>query len=259
MIPLLPPDYLGISPAIDTTSADDGSGLGWLLLATLLLLGAALLVRQRPRLRPSGWLPELIDVTSAVLRAMAVGALLAAVARMLPPALAPVLPWLALAAALAVGWSARAFAPDLLAGVLLRVGRRIPPGQWIQVGSHAGAVEDISLLSASLRTPEGTLSLPNRALLELPRRVALPTDAHPVAEAEILLDTTRPAAVVRAALRDAALLSPWTAAGVEPTIAQSALDPRRWTVRVAVLAPHHVAALAGSLHDRVQVALEASS
>ncbi|MBX2801035.1 MAG: mechanosensitive ion channel family protein, partial [Myxococcales bacterium] len=227
-----------------------------LLVGALLAATAAELAqRVRSDLRPRGLLPSLAALTHTVGRATAVLLVLGAVAAVLPQGLRPVLPWVAVAGALALGWSLRDVLPDVVAWAFLSAEGRIEPGLWVRGDGFEGRVESLALRATWVVDTRGArTSIPNRLLLRHPVRATL--DRWPEAEVCVHLPEAGPA-VARAALREAALLSPWLAPEGQPEIGQDPGDVSRWTVRVRVLDGRYRDRFEGTFPERVRDVLAA--
>jgi small-conductance mechanosensitive channel len=209
---------------------------GTLLIGFFLLVMVAAargLVYARRWLRPVGLLPRVAAFSQTAARAFAVLALLALVAIWLPGFLHPAVPWVILAAALALGWSARELLPDLVAGATIAIERRLRVGQWVRGPGWEGEIVALGARAATLRDPQGRTTLvPNRLVLSAP---ALVDDARwPAVEIAVHIDARHPADAVRRALLDAALLSPLTPPAPDATVARDPRDPALWRVRLRV-------------------------
>lgn len=228
-----------------------GQALGLLLVALLFTLMAGFIGRRRALLRSGGWLPGLLGLSETSARALAALAWIGVFVALLPENLLPAMPWFVLAVAVAIGWSAQAFIPDLIAGVVLRVGGRVTPGRWVQLDGQSGAVSSIGLFGTALRSPAGALMLPNRRFLEQALRT--PADQRPVAAVSAVVPL--PASRTRRLLREIALGAPWCSPGAEPEISHTAAADAPWTVRIAVLEPHHIPQFQSTFYERLEEAL----
>lgn len=232
-----------------------GQALGLILVALVFTLTAGFIGRRRTLLRVGGWLPGLLRISEVSSRAVAALAWIGVFVALLPDNLLPAMPWLVLAVAIAIGWSAQSFIPDLIAGVVLRVGGRITPGSWIQLDGQAGAVMSVGLFGTALRSASGTLMLPNRRFLE--QALRSPSDQRPVATVSVVVPL--PAAPARRLLREIALSAPWSAPGAEPEIAHTASVDAPWTVRIAVLEPQHIPHFETTFYERLEAALRVNA
>ncbi len=203
-----------------------------------------------------GLLPGLLEGLRLLLRVVAVVFVLVAVGRSLPPSVRPALPWALLAAAAAVGWSARDVLPDLVAGVLLVTERRIRPGRWVGGDGFAGTVERVGLRASTLRDSLGRrVTVPNRHLLSVPLIEGRAVGGEH--EVQLRLPEHCVAADVRAALRDAVLLSPWVPPGADPVVLRDPVDRALWTVRAPLLEVRWAARFEGELLERAEELLVA--
>jgi len=227
-----------------------------LLLVTLLaILGADAVARIRKRLLDDGLLPRVAVFTQITLRAVAILAALGAIAAFLPRSLAPALPLVVLAGAVAIGWSARDFLPDAVAGVLLVMEYRIRPGQWITGDGYTGVVEGIGLRATWIRDALGRqVAIPNRRLLGAP--VTADVERWPVVEVTVDVPEGYPSARVRDLLREAVLLAPWLAPADDPVVVGESGERGRWRVRARLLEGRYAACFEGSLRERVGELLE---
>ena len=158
-----------------------------------------------------------------------------------------------LAAAAALGWSARDVLPDLIGGVVIRIDRRVQVGQRI-IGK--GVVSDLGLLTTTLADGSRTHAVPNRTLLTNTLQIE---DARwPEVEIWLTLSESASATTIRAALREAALTTPWGAPGARPDIQQDPAVPQRWRVAMRVLDEGFIGAFQGSLRERTQERLSAA-
>lgn len=241
-----------ILPSLGLT---DRGSLGGYFLLLLVTAGASVLVGVgRKRLPARGVVPRLLSGLQIALRALVAVIGLVFVARFVPASYAPVLLWVALAAAAAAGWSARDFLPDLLAGVVLLVERRIRPGVWVSGAGYAGDVQSLGPRAAKVRDQEGRIvSVPNRALLSGP--VSVEASAHPEVEVALRVPEGTSATRARRVIQDVALLSPWRVLREPPEVRRDGEDPRVWHVRVRLIEPQFLKAFESALADQVEEGL----
>lgn len=203
----------------------------------LLLLGAGasfVLGSARRGLARRGLLPRTLTALQVLVRLAIVVFAIGLFARWLPASVWPAMPWIVLAAAVAIGWSSRDVLPDLLAGLVIVIERRVHPGNWVWGKDFAGEVESLGVRAAKLRDEHGRIiAVPNRAIIAAP--VMADTERWPVAEVLVRAPEGRSADEVRQALMDAALLSPWRALDQPPRVMRRASDPQLWHVRVRLL------------------------
>lgn len=241
-----------ILPSLGLT---ERGSLGGYFLLLLVTAGASVLVGVgRKRLPVRGVLPRLLSGLQMTLRALVAVLGLMFVARWIPTSYAPVLLWVALAAAAAAGWSARDFLPDLLAGVVILVERRIRPGVWVSGAGYAGDIQSLGPRAAKVRDQEGRIvSVPNRALLSGP--VSVEASAHPQVEVLVRVPEGTSAARARRVIQDVALLSPWRVLREPPEVRRDGEDPRVWHVRVRLVEPQFLKAFESALADQVEEGL----
>ena len=99
-------------------------------------------------------------------RLIAAMAFLATFFLLLPESLRPAVPWVLIAAGVALGWSARDMLRDLLAAAVLLIERRIRPGVRIRTQDHQGVVIRTGFRAVYLASDEGgELGVPNRVFL----------------------------------------------------------------------------------------------
>ena len=165
----------------------------------VLLIGFGLLIsvgaaRLRRRLAERGFLPRVaafLHMAGRFVSLVLIGILFV---RAAPSWLRPALPWVLLAASVAVGWSARDLLPDLLAGGVLLSERRVTVGVWISGDDFAGTVEQLGLRGTWLRDELGRrVSVPNRRLLAGADRHRL-APREPTPGPSSVADRRRPAA-----------------------------------------------------------------
>ena len=231
-----------------------GAALGLFLFA-LLMRGVASTARSvRTTLRATGWLPSLATAVEITGRALFVVGGLGGVVALIPKGLAPILPFVAVAGAIALGWSLIFALPDLIAWAFVATEGRVRRGTWIEGDGFEGRVEAVTLRTIWVVDPRGArTSVPNRVLLKQPFRAT--TEQWPEALVRIRL----PAATIagRSVLREAALLSPWIAPEGEPEIGQDPADGEAWSVRVRLLDGRYRDRFEGTFPERVADVLAA--
>jgi hypothetical protein len=241
----------------DLGLGDRGNLLGFAFLLALSALIANVAGKIRRRLPVRGVLPRTIAAIHVGTRAAVALLFVVLVASWIPSAYAPVLLWVALAAAAAAGWSARDFLPDLFAGVVLFIERRVRPGTWVTGNGFAGEIETTGLRAARLRDVDGRgVSVPNRKLLGGP--VAIDTSRQPKIEVVIRVPSGTLATTARQAIEDAALLSPWRVLRDRPEVRRDANDPRTWRVRLRLIEPRFARAFESALVDHIEEMLGAA-
>lgn len=230
-------------------------GLGFA--AALFGAFAAVLRRLGTRFKPSGIVPAGLRVVELIARTMVAIFGLGVVAALLPAFIAPVVPVVLLAGAVAVGWSARDIVTDLVAGLFVGVEGQLRAGSWIQGERYAGTVETIGLRVTWLRDVHGRrIVVPNRVLLAQP----LVADDSPWPRIQFTVtlhdgDATR----IRAALDEAIVLSPWVAPEPDMEVHPDAKHPGHWQVAVRLLDGKYADRFQGNLRERVDEILAASA
>ncbi len=228
---------------------------GLSIVVLLGLVSASVARRFRGRLRPEGVLPSLAMAVEILGRAAAVVAAVTILVALLPVGILPTLTWIAIGAAVAVGWSLREVLPDVLAWIVLATEGQLVRGVWIRTGDLHGAIESFTFRSVSIIDAHGQrISIPNRVLLQQPIQAA--TDSFPKTHVVTRLEGVEPA-LARDVLREAALLSPWLAPSTIPDIGQDPVDPTRWQVSVRLLEGAYEDDFAGSFPERVREVLTA--
>ncbi|MCC7537840.1 MAG: mechanosensitive ion channel [Deltaproteobacteria bacterium] len=224
-------------------------GVVALLLGLGVVLASTAGARWARRALPDrGLLPRALEGVHLLLRLLAAAVVLLLVAALFPPWMGPALPWVLLAAAAALGWSARDVLPDLIAGVVIRVERRVRRGLWVSGEGFAGTVEHVGLRATTLRDPDGhDVALPNRSLL----RGALVVEPFPRPRVLLRVRGSVAPPEVRRALHDAILLSPLVRLDVAPEVVHDATDPDVWHVRVRLVDPRYVRRFESELLERL--------
>jgi small-conductance mechanosensitive channel len=245
-------DWREVIPALPSGSA--GALLELALIALVAILLASTLRRVRGRLPATGLFPRVLGLLHGALKLLAGVTAVVLVARLLPSWLGSGMTWVLLAAAAALGWSTRDVLPDLVAGVVLTLERRIRPGVWISGEDFSGTVESVGPRATWLRDGRGhRVSMPNRKLLNAP----LVSDTAVGTEHEITLrmHASDSAARVRQALRDAVLMSPWVPPRPNPLVLRDADDPDLWHVRAHLLEARYASRFEGELLERAEEVL----
>ena len=228
-------------------------------LVVLLALGlaiSALVRRVRDALPDEGLVPRIVHVALAGVRFMVLLVAIGIVSRLVPGSLGPVLSWALLAAAAALGWSARDILPDLLASAVLIFERRVRPGVWITAAGHSGIVEARGLRAVWVRDSlEHRIAIPNRLFLS-GAVVSQPGGAfHDVSLRFAVSDV--PAARLRRALHDAVLASPWVQPDAGGVVRRDGSDPSIWHVRARLIDVRFAVSFEGELLERAEEMLAA--
>ena len=244
-------------PACVAQDGEDQGTLVSLLLTILLVWFALAFVRRLKRgLAARGVLPFALAALGGLLRVGLALLLVLWIGRLFPASVGPLLPWLTVAMAIGVGWSLRDPAADVFAWAVFVVERRIRPGVWISGQDFAGTVEALRLRSTYIRAQDGQrYSIENRKLLRGP----LLCDTLGAAERELTVRVTAraPSNLVRRALHDAVLLSPYIHTGGVPVITQDPVKPSYWHIRARLLDPTYGEHFSGEILERVEETLAA--
>ncbi|MCB9691219.1 MAG: mechanosensitive ion channel family protein [Alphaproteobacteria bacterium] len=221
-------------------------------IASMLFAGAAAgLRRLNHRLKPNGVLPATVRTIEVVVRLFVAFLGLGAFGALVPASVSPALPIVVMAAAVAVGWSARDVSRDLVAGVFIAVEGQLRAGYWVSGERYSGSVEALGLRVTWLRDVHGRrIVVPNRVLLAQP----LVTDDKPWPRIQfrVALPLNAPTRAIRDALEEAVLLSPWVAPEPEMEVHPDALEANIWHVAVRVLDSRYAHRFQGLLRERVE-------
>lgn len=192
-----------------------GSALPIVVVASIAALAVAVLVRFAELFFESvgegsttlGWLPrDLAAPTSVLVRAGIVVVSLVLAAPLLTGADDGALSRIGVAILAAIGLSATPVLACVVAGLPIIFGRRLAPGEFVEVGSHAGRVKEVSLLAVTLEAADGSeLRIPH--LVGLVRATRVIGRVPPVTM-EIAIDPREPQARVRERLL--AIAAPFT-------------------------------------------------
>ena len=224
--------------------------LALIALAWLTSVGAS---RARGYFAAQGLLPGLLNFLHIAGRTVALALTVIIVVRASPDWVRPALPWVLLAAAAAVGWSARDVLPDLLAGAVMLAERRVRPGVWLEGPGYVGTVERLGLRATWLVDALGQrTAVPNRKLLTGP--ITLAPASGTLHESRVRLDAAADSA--RRAIASAVVASPWVVLGARPDVFQDGDDPARWVVRVRLRRRADAAAFDGELRARAEAMLK---
>ncbi len=226
------------------------------LLLLVLTIGWSLLAQIASSVRlwlaPTGLLVRVAQFVEVFGRALAVLFGLGVLAAWAPAPIAVALPWVALVAALAFGWSARDVLPDVIAWMSIISEGRIRRGRWIQVPGMAGQVRSVGLRATVLVDDLGVEhSVPNRVLVGA---VAETPGRWPRVEVELRLPVDASSDEVRNVLCEAALASPWVASSQVEVLGDTTGEGT-WRVRAHLLEGRFSGRFEGALRERVMHAL----
>jgi len=223
---------------------------GLTLLALIALTAAGAARRFRARLRSEGVLPSLMVGFELFGRVIAVLVGVTILVALLPLGISPALTWIAIGAAVAVGWSVREILPDVLAWVVLTTEGDLARGVWIRTADTQGEIDSFTLRSIRIVDAHGQrISIPNRLLLRQP--IQATTDSYPKTRVTLNLPGMG-ADEAREVLREATMLSAWLAPGASPELGQDPLNPARWHVAVQLLEGAYEDDFEGSFPERVR-------
>lgn len=228
-------------------------GNPWTLAAIILLFFLLVRVSRRlgRRLAAEGILPTINRGLRVALRiAIAILALWLVVV-LVPTWMGPALPWLLLGVFVIVVWSARDLLPDLMAGLVLRLERRLHVGQRVRLRDVSGVVRAVGFRVTTITDAAGhQVDVPNRTLLG--DAVTSEPGAWPIHEATVTLPRDVESERARRAVRDAALASPWTPLEPDPVVRRHGEVPTQWIVRVRLRDLRYGPQFDGELAERVE-------
>ena len=219
-----------------------------------LLIGLSLLIsggagHLRPYFARDGLLPRLLGFLHMAGRFAALALTVLLLVRASPDWLRPAVPWVLLAAAVAVGWSARDLLPDLLAGGVLFYERRVRRGVWLSAEGLSGTVERLGLRATWLTDELGQqVAVPNRRLLT--QAVIVADQARAWHETRLRI-ASRDQRDVRRVLAHAVATSVWVVLGSKVELSQDVDDPAVWHVRVCLRHRRDQSRFDGELRGRV--------
>lgn len=239
------------SPRLERVRSPGGTAP--LLLILLLLIASARLASiMRRQFEEQSVLSRMANALNKLSRVLAGALVLFLLVAWLP---ADALPFVLLAAALAIGWSTRDVLPDLIAGVVIAFERRVKPGVWLSGDGFAGVVERVGLRATWLRDDTNRrVAVPNRALVSTP--LTSEEGRWPTREVTIRMATDLPAETIRRAIVDAVLMSPFTPVPEAPSVRRDGSDPVVWHVRARVLDLSFAPRFEGELLERAEAILE---
>ena len=229
----------------------DASPLPVIILFLLSLFAAFMFRSFRDRLPTAGFIPSALAFAHNSVRVFAVIFGFATAARVIPVHLAPALLWTLVAAAVALGWSSRDVLADLLAYVVIFFERKIRRGSWVEAKGFEGTVESVGPRATWVLDHHGNrVGIPNHQLVGS----AVLTDplGDRAQELTITVRENVSSNIVRQALRDAVLSSPWTHPASTMTLLRDTSDPRVWNVRARMLEASHFAHFEGDLLERAE-------
>jgi|GEM_PF-4155735 len=203
----------------------------------LLALGAKALsafsAALRGRLAATGLLPLFTRFLDVGGRIASLGFAVWAGLHLVPPALAPLVSFVLLGVAFAVGWSARGYVADALYGIGLLLGRGVRRDEQLGLADMNGRVLRVGLFSTAIWSSDGRIiRIPNRELSK--GAVSSGEETKPRTELTVRLPVSSEPQKQHALLRDCVLLSPYLDDGGEPEIWQDAEHSEVWHIRVVL-------------------------
>ena len=211
-----------------------GSVLEHCIVALVALLISQATVAPLKQLQSTGVLPFVFRIVFFGGRLVATMAFLSVFFLLLPESLRPAIPWVLIAAGVALGWSARDMLRDVLAAGVLLVERRLRPGVRIRTQEHSGIITRMGFRAVYLDSDAGgELGLPNRSFLSR----AFEVDPNPHLPIEIRLQIQSKASTdtIREALVEMALFSPFLAPGHRPEAVRDPGDHTIWILKGRLL------------------------
>ncbi len=220
-------------------------------LAVLCVMLATLFRRSTRDLRSSGLIPQILLTAEVVFRLLAAAFGIAAIGALVPRALAPALPVVIVAAAIAAGWSARDVLQDLVAGIFLGVEGQLRAGHWVRGDRYSGTVEAMGLRVTWLRDVYGRrIVVPNRVLLAQP--LVADDNPWPRIQFTVAMPSDASTRTIRAALEEAILVSPWVAPTPDVEVHPDGIEPGHWHIAVRLLDSQYADRFQGLLRERVE-------
>ena len=232
-----------------------GSLLEHFSVALLALLLSQATVSPLKQLASNGVFPFLLRVVFFGGRLVATMALLSAFFLLLPLSLRPAVPWVLVAAGVALGWSARDMLRDILAAVVLLVERRLRPGIRIRTQEHSGVITRMGFRAVYLASDlGGELGVPNRVFLS--RAFEIDPDPHLPIEIRLKIQSHASTDAIREALIEMALFSPFLAPGHRPVAVRDPGKSEMWILKGRLLSFDHLKAFEGAIEEQIETALE---
>lgn len=254
--PYVPREDLGaLLPDLPNGGVAQTVGLSLLALGAWLL--GALSRKLASSLMSTGILPTTLRGFGVVSRATLLLSLVGVALGLVPEKLAPAIPWMGVALALALGWSARDALPDLVAWTFLAAEGRIRAGTWVQGSDFEGVVAALQPRTTVIVDRTGkTTAIPNRMLASS----AVRTDSRPHPEIELSIQLPDlPPARARAVLLEAALLSPWISPSGRISVSADPRSPGTWRLRLRLLELRYRDHFEGSFPERASEVLASRS
>lgn len=232
-----------------------GSVLEHCFVALLALLISQATVSPLRRLQSTGFLPFVFRIVFFGGRLVATMAFLSVFFLLLPESLRPAIPWVLVAAGVALGWSARDMLRDILAAGVLLVERRLKPGVRIRTQDHSGIITRMGFRAVYLNSDGGgELGLPNRSFLS--RAFEIDPNPHLPIEIRLQIQSQASTDTIREALVEMALFSPFLAPGHRPEAVRDPGNHNIWILKGRLLSAEHLKAFEGALEEQIETVLE---
>ena len=219
-----------------------------LVLATLALIIVWVSLRVRSRLALRGVLPSAFRILGYSAGGIAISSAVWGVAALLPNVTPEVLGGSLILIGILVVVATRGVLPDLLYGVLIRFERRVRVDVRVEGDGFAGTVVRAGWRSTVLRTPRGTLEIPNRQLLAGPLRTTGAAEHELVLRLDHRLSTSR----TRRRIEDAVVASAWTPPTPHVRVHRDPRDSGRWIVNTHLLDSKFAPAFDADLPERLE-------
>lgn len=247
-VPPMPPFSLeGVLPSNPWRGFWPGLGFIFVALAAIGLGQASGFAKRH--LADRGLLPRAATWAQLSFRVLSGIAGLGAVIAWLPPSLQPAVPWMLIAAALALGWSVRDLSQDWAGAFSLMVDGRVRPGQWVSTSAGDGIVQSVTLRTTWINDSTGRkISIPNRLFV----REAFVTERGkwPTIELQLEIDPSIGPARVRQTIIEAVAANPWSAPdGLD--MVKATEHPHMWLLRARLLAGEFSDMFEAALRDHV--------
>jgi len=206
----------------------------WLLIALLTTAFARTAPRWVSTLRGAGLLPALLRTGGLTARVVAAVAWGLTVVYGLPQGARPLVSWIAVGLALALGFASWALFRDVLALGVLRLEGRLVQGRHVQVGTLSGQVVSQSPRAVTLQTADGAeITVPNWRFLS--DAVHLDDDPRARVAFRLRVPAEAPRERVHRVLEELVLLSPYAVTSGRPGVRPDPDDPSAWWVDARLL------------------------
>jgi small-conductance mechanosensitive channel len=236
----------------------NGSVLQNLFVAFVALLFSQAAASPLKALESSGLFPFVLRLSVFGGRLVAAMAFVASFFLLMPVSLVPAVPWVLVAAGVALGWSARDMLRDLLAASVLLLERRIRPGVRLKTDHHSGIVTRMGFRAVFIDSDSGVeLGLPNRIFLS--QSYSLDEDPHLPMEIRLRIRSKKSTDHIRDALIEMALFSPFIAPGHRPEAVRDSENSEIWLLKCRLLSTEFLNAFEGAIEEQIEAGLETSN